>query len=254
MKRQSLNIYWPFLILTIHGFRKKYSTNHVIISIVEKINTALSSSKYVAGVFLDFRKAYDTVNHSILLKKMNAYSIRGYIVEYPKARFLGPLLFLIYINDLTNVSKKLYSIPFADDTSVFIEGNNLIFLSTNINEEFNKLSISLASNKLTLNIEKSHYVISHRARLKQSNVNITLSNISFRKVLGVIIDEKLSFTMHISYIKSKISKAMTIIIKAQKYLIKKSLVNLYHSFVFPYLTYCITIWGNTSDIHLDTLI
>ena len=123
----------------------------------------------------------------------------------------------------------------------------------------NKLSIWLASNKLTLNIEKSHYVIFHRARLKQSNINITLSNISlervtFTKFLGVIIDEKLSFTRHISYIKNKISKAMGIIIKARKYLNKKSLVNLYHSFVFPYLTYCIEIWGNASDIHLDALI
>ena len=123
----------------------------------------------------------------------------------------------------------------------------------------NKLSIWLASNKLTLNIEKLHYVIFHRARLKQNNINITLSNISlervtFKKFLGIIIDEKLSFTRHISYITNKISKAIGIIIKARKYLNKKSLVNLYHSFVFPYLTYCIEIWGNASDIHLDALI
>ena len=144
-------------------------------------------------------------------------------------------------------------------TSVFLEENNLNSLSTIINEELNKLSIWLASNKLTLNIEKSHYVTFHRARLKQSNINITLSNISlervtFTKFLGVIIDEKLSFTGHISYIKNKISKAMGIIIESRKYLNKKSLVNLYHSFVFPYLTYCIEIWGSASDIHLDALI
>ena len=156
--------------------------------------------------------------------------------------------------------KKLYSILFADDTNVFLEGNNLNSLSTIINEELNKLSIWLASNKLTLNIEISHYVIFHRARLKQSNIKIILSNISlervtFTKFLAIgIIDEKLSFTRHISYIKNKISKAMGIIIKARKYLNKKSLVNLYHSFVFPYLTYCIEIWGNASDIHLDALI
>ena len=155
--------------------------------------------------------------------------------------------------------KKIYSNFFADDTSVFLEGNNLNFLSTIINEELSKLSIWLASNKLTLNIEKSHYVIFHRARLKQSNFNISLSIISLERVtstkfLGAIIDEKLSFTRHISYIKIEISKAMGIIIKARKYLNKKSLINLYHSFVFPYLTYCIEIWGNASDIHLDALI
>ena len=155
--------------------------------------------------------------------------------------------------------KKIYSIFFADDASVFLEGNNLNSLSTIINEELSKLSIWLASNKLALNIEKSHYVIFHRARLKQSNFNVSLSIISLERVtstkfLGAIIDEKLSFTRHISYIKIEISKAMGIIIKARKYLNKKSLINLYHSFVFPYLTYCIEIWGNASDIHLDALI
>ena len=123
----------------------------------------------------------------------------------------------------------------------------------------NKLSIWLASNKLTLNTDKSHYVIFHRARLKQTKIEIKLSDISlkrvsFTKFLGVIIDEKLSFTRHISYIKNKISKAMGIIIKARKYLNRKSLLNLYHAFVFPYLTYCIEIWGNASDIHLDALL
>ena len=99
---------------------------------------------------------------------------------------------------------------------------NIFFINrtiTIINEGLNKLSICLASNKQTLNNEKSHYIIFHRAQLKQSNINVSLSNISleqvtFTKFLGVIIDEKLSFTRRISYIKTKISKGMGIIIKA----------------------------------------
>ena len=117
----------------------------------------------------------------------------------------------------------------------------LVFsLPTIINQELIELSIWLAYNTLTLNIDKSHYVIFHKARLKQSNINITLSNISleratFTKFLGVIIDLNLYFTRHISNIKSKISKAMGIIIKARKYLNNESFVNLYDSFVFTYL-------------------
>ena len=96
---------------------------------------------------------------------------------------------------------------FADDVSVFIEGDKLNSLSTIINEELEKLSIWLASNKLTLNIDKTHYAIFHRDRLEQTNVYITLSNISLnesssQKFLGVMIDEKLSFTRHILNIES----------------------------------------------------
>ena len=217
------------------GFRKHFSTSHAIISLVEKINMAISSDKYMIGVFLDFRKAYDTVNHSILLKKLYKYGIHGHILNWfkssltdrqqfvsvnnnysskkcitcgiPQGSILGLLLFLIYINDLPNVSKKLFSICFADDTSVFMEHTNLDHLSDMLNIELNKLSIWLASNKLTLNIDKSHFVIFHRARLKQNNVNISLCDISlnrvtFTKFLGVIIDDKLSFSRHVSYIKN----------------------------------------------------
>ena len=269
------------------GFRKHFSTSHAIISLVEKINKAISSDKYMIGVFLDFRKAYDTVNHSILLKKLYKYGIRGHILNWfksylterqqfvsvnnnysskkcitcgiPQGSVLGPLLFLIYINDLPNASKKLFSILFADDTSVFMEHTNLDHLSDMLNIELNKLSIWLASNKLTLNIDKSHFVIFHRARLKQNNVNISLCDIAlnrvtFTKFLGVIIDDKLSFSRHVSYIKNKISKGMGIIIKARKYLNKKSLLDLYHAFVYPYLTYCIEVWGNMSNVHLDALV
>ena len=125
-------------------------------------------------------------------------------MEYLKARFSARSSFLPMLMTYQMYRKKLYSILFADDTSVFLVGNNLNSLSTIINEELDKLSIWRASNKLTLNIEKLHYVIFHRARLKQS-INITLSNtslerVTFTKFLGVIIDEKLSFTRHISYI------------------------------------------------------
>ena len=92
-----------------------------------------------------------------------------------------------------------------------------------LNIELDKLSIWLASNKLTLNTDKSHFMIFHRARLKQNNVNISLCDISlnrvtFTKFLSVIIDDKLSFSQHLSYIKNKFSKGMGIIIKARQYL------------------------------------
>ena len=98
--------------------------------------------------------------------------------------------------------------------------------------------------------------------LKISLCDISLNRVNFTKFLyknitvvsqGVIIDDKLSFSRHISYIKNKISKGMGIIIKARKYLNRKSLLDLCHAFVYPYLTYCIEVWGNMSNVHLDAL-
>ena len=83
---------------------------------------------------------------------------------------------------------------------------------------------------------------------------ITLERLSFTKFLGVIIDDKLSFIRHITHIEYKISKGLRILLKARKYLNRKCLLNLYYSFIYPYLTYCVEVWGNTPDTHIDPLI
>ena len=110
-----------------------------------------------------------------------------------------------------------------------MEHTNLDELSDLLNIELDKLSIWLASNKLPVTIDKSHFVIFHTARLKQNNVkfslcDISLNRVNYTKFLGVIIDDKLLFSRHISYIKNIISKGMGIIIKARKYLNRKSLL------------------------------
>ena len=141
------------------GFRK----SHAIITLVERISKALDMGKYVVGVFLDLKKAFDTVDHTILLRKLEQYGIRGktlrwferYLssrtqnVEYnnsksdtkiitygvPQGSILGPLLFIIYMNDFSRSSDLLFSILFADDTSVFIEGTNFTNISQILNTE-----------------------------------------------------------------------------------------------------------------------
>ena len=162
------------------GFRKSHSTSHAIITLVERVSKALDMGKDVVGVFLDLKKDFDTVDHTILLRKLEQYGIRGktlrwfesYLsnrsqyVEYnnsksdtkiitygvPQGSILGPLLFIIYMNDFSSSSDLLFSILFADDTSVLIEGTNFTNISQILNTELENVNIWLKANKLTVNI------------------------------------------------------------------------------------------------------
>ena len=157
------------------------------------------------------------------------------------------------------VSEILFTILFADDTTVTIQGDNESVLINTLNIELEKLNIWLQANKLTINVSKSHYMIFHRRRRKIDINNPSLNNtvlqrVNYTKFLGVIIDDGLKWTNHIAYVKNKIAKGFGIILRARKFFNRKTLLNLYHAFIFPYLIYCVEIWGNARDIHLLPLI
>ena len=261
------------------------------ITLVERVTKALDTGKYVVGAFLDLKKAFDTVDHTILLRKLECYGIKGNILNWfisylsyrsqyvdynskhserkhihhgvPQGSILGPLLFILYINDFSRSSDLLFSILFADDATVIIEGMNYKDIINNLNLELKKVDSWLSANKLTINIKKTHYMMFHRTRIKQKCLinnpmvqvrNQNLTSVNNTKFLGVIIDNKLKWLDHITFVKNKISKSIGIINKIRKFLNKKTLRNLYYTFVYPYLIYCIEFWGNTHDSCLSPLI
>ena len=178
----------------------------------------------------------------------------------PQGSILGPLLFIIYMNDLCNVSKLLFTVLYADDTCVVLNGKSLNLIVETVNAELQLLSTWLKSNKLSLNTTKTYYAVFHRAKMKlpMNSIKLFMDKTNLREVecinyLGVILDNKLSWIQHISYVKNKISKGIGIMYKARNYINKKALIGLYHSYIYPYFIYCIESWGNASNCHLDPL-
>ena len=133
-------------------------------------------------------------------------------------------------------------------------------ITTLINQELYKLSTWLKANKLSLNTDKTYYIIFHRTRIKLKvneypiiMNNSLLSNIKTHKYLGVILDSKMSWIQHIAYVKNKVSKGIGIMFKARTYLDRRSLINLYNVYIYPYLIYCVESWGNAPKCRLDQL-
>ena len=220
------------------GFRVNHSTNHAISAIIEKIQSAIDQRDFSCWIFLDFSKAFDTVNHSILLKKLEYYGIRGIAKDWflsyfsdrtqtvtinniksdplpitcgvPQGSVLGPLLFLLYINDFYTCSNLFDFHLFADDANLFYRHKDIPSLVRNINIELIKVHTWLCANKLSLNIEKSNFVIFHPPQRKITyNVELKLNDKLLKqekciKYLGIFIDSNLSWKAHINHICMKI--------------------------------------------------
>jgi len=271
-----------FSILYEHqyGFRSSMSTSLAILEMVERITDAIDSNKFSVGIFIDLSKAFDTINHKILLNKLEFYGIRGTALSWftsylsnrqqyvlfngtasprlpvtcgvPQGSILGPILFLLYINDIVKVSPLLHFILFADDTNIFMSHRDLPTLIRTLNVELKLLSTWFIANKLSLNVDKTHFIIFRGTRKRCSSDAVLLDKLIIEdkpinqvknaKFLGVFIDEHLTWDVHIDNLKLKVSKTCGIINKVKHKLPRSILLLIYNSLLLPYLQYCAMIW------------
>ena len=269
------------------GFRSGYSTTHSLIDIVETIRHSLDNKKFGCGLFIDLKKAFDTVNHDILLTKLEHYGIRDISLQWfksyltdrkqyvsidgthssvrditcgvPQGSVLGPILFLLYINDLPNISKKLKFFLFADDTNIYFDSDNLKKLECIMNKELKKLREWLCINRLSLNISKTKFILFCPKNKPKFPINITINKkpvgeTDSIKYLGILLDSNLNFKKHTAELNKKISRALGILYKIRHCVPTSVLLNLYYATIYPFLLYGIEVWGNTCKTFLQPLL
>lgn len=274
-----------------YGFRHKHSTYMAVLDFIKDTNVALDKNMYTASIFMDLSKAFDTIDHNILLQKLYHYGFRGVaynwfsdyltnrkqFVSYnnvtssyenvkcgvPQGSILGPLLFILYMNDICTTSNKLSFILFADDTTVFHSNSNIKDLCKIMNEELKEVVNWFKCNKLSLNAAKTNFMIigtPHQTQnINDSDTNIFLDGCKLIKVcnakfLGIILDENLTWKPHINSISKTCAKNIGVLNKLKHILPKTSLYQLYCTLILPYLTYGVILWGNASKNLLDRIL
>lgn len=270
-----------------YGFRQGCSTLIAITELVDSILNELDNRKIVGALFLDLKKAFDTLNHEILLKKLEMYGIRGvanniirsYLenrkqfvsingvqssqkpinIGVPQGSNIGPILFLAYINDLGNL--RLHGIPrlFADDSALFYPGSNSETIMRQMEEDLQILLAYFNTNLLSLNLSKTKLLFFHSPRKKivyNSNVRIgtnIIERVDYFKYLGIFLDTTLSWKNHINHVEKKVASLCGIMRRISTFVTRRALLSFYYAYIHSQLNYLVSIWGRACISNLKKL-
>lgn len=283
------NIFYKFQ----SGFRKCMSTETAVQYLISKWKKILDSDETIITVMLDLKRAFETIDRAILLRKLQSYGVTGTALQWissyltgrkqvtkvdgelsdeisvdigvPQGSVLGPLLFIVYINDMPDNLKKSFINLFADDTLLWYHGKNFNDVCNTVNIDLQCLSEWFKINKLKLNVTKTQCMIIASSKVKINNLlraypesKILLDEIEINyetnvKYLGVYIDQELKFNDHVNIMQKKISKKLGYLSRIGKNLDMQTRNLVYKTIIAPHFEYCSTIMWCTSDCNLKKL-
>jgi hypothetical protein len=269
------------MLLHQYGFRESHSTELAALEIIDRIMFNMDEGNTPLNIYIDLSKAFDTIDHNILLRKLQYYGLSGsslslienYLTDrrqhvyfnntvsnsqnittgVPQGSILGPLLFIIYINDISKASNIFSCISYADDTTLFISmhcntPNCLTPDEICLNNELTVVNNWLKLNKLSLNISKTKSMIFHTPQKRITPPTLKIENTLIEFVdtfplLGILINKHLSWSPHQNSVAKKISKTICILNKLKNYLPIETLKTIYNSLINSHLNYGILCWG-----------
>ena len=264
-----------------YGFRTGHSCQDAIAELIGEIARNLDEGLYTTGVFLDLSKAFDTLEHEVLFDKLAIYGIRGVALEWyksylrnrqlrvkcmvassskqeysdyeqvtygtPQGSCLGPLLFLIFGNDLFRNLDYCNNLQFADDTTIYKGHRNLRYLIWCIENDLSNLDDWFRANKLTLNVGKSVQMIFSKKKNVDTCIKLgdtELPKVEIVKFLGMWLDQNLTWDEHLSKLKSRIRRNMSMLQVGVNLLDIHSKKILYYAQIYSHLSYGLPLWGN----------
>jgi hypothetical protein len=276
-----------FLYDKQYGFRSKSNTLSAAIDLTTKIKLKIDKKQIALGVFIDLKKAFDTVSHNILIQKLaniglsnvalaifksyldnrqqvvklrkSGSSFRTVSFGVPQGSILGPLLFLIYINSINKIGLSGDLTLYADDTCLFYFGQSIETIILEAQKDMDILNTWFQSNLLTINTSKTNYII-FAAKNKRISKHkpLTISGTEIERVeqtryLGLILDNKLTWNPHIQSIRAKLISLMGMVKSIARCLPLAVRYTIYNSLVKSHIDYLIEVWGTSTKTNLSIL-
>ena len=275
---------------TQSGFRPNHSCETSLLQMVNKWLGAINNSQMIGMVMIDFRKAFDLVDRTLLLKKLKYYKLSEETISWfssylmgrkqkvfvnntfseaeniicgvPQGSILGPLLFLLFINDLPLSIDNVLTDLYADDTTLYFIDKSQACIEQQLQTALHKLSEWCKENGMLINTTKTKAMLittpQKRIYLNNNNLQLNYNNeqlsvVANDKILGVLIDNNLTWTNHIDVLTKKIVSNLWLLSRMKEYLSTDQRVQFYKSYVQPHIDYCSAIWGGTSQRNLDRI-